>query len=148
MVEPIPRPKVTKSAADAAAEARAPFAEFVDRGLAQTKEAHEKASAVMQDSADALNKVFAAANQGAAECRSKLIEIARTNANAAFDMASEAMTVKSLTELMELSAAHSRRQLETAMGQFKEFSELTQKVVTDATEPLKTGIAERFRLAS
>src|SRR5262245_58948513 len=123
MVEPIQRPKVTKTGTEAVSDARATFADFVDRGLSQTKEAHEKISAVMQDSADAFGKVFAAANQGAAECRSKFLEIARANANAAFDMASEAMTVKSMSELMELSAAHSRRQLETAMGQFKEFSE-------------------------
>jgi hypothetical protein len=78
----------------------------------------------------------------------KVMEIARAHANAAFDTAVGVMSVKSPTELAELSSAHARKQLELAAEQMKDLATLTQRVMNETAAPIRTGMAEPFRLAS
>src|SRR5437667_8904599 len=57
------------------------------------------------------------ADNGAANFSLKAIEIARTNTNTAFDYAHELMGVRSLSEFVELSNAHARKQIEAMIAQ-------------------------------
>jgi phasin family protein len=54
------------------------------------------------------------------------------------------MGVKSPSELVDLSTAHARKQFEAITAQTKELTDLAQKVTTEITEPLKTGITKAF----
>ena len=47
------------------------------------------------------------------------------------------MTVKSLSEAVELSTAHARKQFEAVTAQTKELTALAQKVATETAEPIK-----------
>jgi len=96
----------------------------------------------------AFDEAFSCANRGATEYRNKLMDIARTNANSAFDLAREVIEAKSIPEMLESTLAHQRRQLDRAAAQMKDLTALTQKVVTETTEPLRSGMTEPFRLAS
>ena len=58
---------------------------------------------------------------------------------------SELMTVKTFSEVIELSTAHARKQFETASAQGKELTALAQKVATDSTEPIKESVAKAFK---
>jgi hypothetical protein len=116
--------------------------------MARAKDAHEKASAILGHSTEAFEEAFACANRGSVEYRGKLMEIARANANATFDLAREIVAAKTLPEMFESALAHQRRQFETAATQMKELSALTQKVVTETTEPIRSGMTEPFKLAS
>jgi len=49
---------------------------------------------------------------------------------------------------LEPTVAHQRKHFETAAELMKEFSALAQKVVIDTAEPIRTGMAAPFRLAS
>jgi hypothetical protein len=77
-----------------------------------------------------------------------MMEMARANADLAFDLARELCEAKTPGDLFESALAHQRRQFETAAAQVRELSALTQKVVSDTTEPIRNGVAERFKLAS
>jgi hypothetical protein len=70
-----------------------------------------------------------------------LIETARANSNAAFDLMTELMTAKSYAEVVEKTTAYLRTQFETATTQAKELSEHAQKVARETTEPLKESFA-------
>ena len=48
---------------------------------------HEKMSAVLEHSTEAFGEAVSCANRGSVEYRAKLMEIARANANTAFDLA-------------------------------------------------------------
>ena len=122
--------------------------DLFEKSLARTKDVHEKMTTVLEHSTEALEEVLSCANRGVGEYRTKLMEIARANANTAFDLAREACEVKSLPEFVELTLKHQRKQFEIAASQLKELSALTQKVVTETTEPIRTGLAEPFRIAS
>ena len=50
--------------------------------------------------------------------------------------------------LFELTLSYQRKQFELATGQLKDLSALTQKVVTETTEPIRTQLAEPFKIAS
>ena len=76
---------------------------------------------------------------------SRCIEAARENTNAAFDFASQLMTVKSLSEVVELSTAHARKQFETVTAQTKELAAIAQKVATDTAEPVKESFSKAFK---
>jgi hypothetical protein len=124
------------------------FTDLFDKTLARTKDMHEKMTTIVEHSAEAFEEAFSCANRGSAEYRAKLMEIARQNANTTFDLARDACGAKSLPELVELTLAHQRKQFEFAAAHLKELSALTQKFVNETTEPIRSGMAEPFKLAS
>jgi phasin len=116
------------------------FSEFAEKGVAQAKDIYGKAKAVTEEATDILKNTYATAANGATNYNLKLLEIARTNTNAAFDYANELFGVKSMAEFVELSTAHARKQFETLSDQTKELAALAQKVATETGEPLNTGV--------
>jgi hypothetical protein len=46
--------------------------------------------------------------------------------------------------MIELSTGHARKQFETLSEQTKEFTALAQKVATETSEPIKTGVSKVF----
>ena len=126
-------------------EVPAAFREFAEKGVAQTKDAYEKFKAVAEENTQMLETVYATASKGSTEYGLKMIEIARTNTNAYFDFVGSLFGVKSPSELIELTTAHSRTQFETITGQGKELAALAQKVATDSAEPIKSGVEKALK---
>jgi hypothetical protein len=124
------------------------FVDMFDKTIARTKDMHEKVATLMESSTEAFEQAFECANRGSFEYRTKLLDIARQNANTAFDLARAAFEVKSMPELLELTMNHHRRQFELATTQLQELSALTQKVVSETADPIRSGMTEPFRLAS
>jgi phasin len=100
-------------------------------GVAQAKNTNQKMKAAAEEAADLLKDSYTTASKGATDYNLKVIEVARANTNTAFDYAHELLGVKSLTEFVELSTAHARKQFETMTAQTKELTELAQKVTTE-----------------
>ncbi len=126
-------------------EVPAAFREFAEKGVTQAKANWEKVKAATEETTDLLETSYTTASKGAADYGLKLIEIGRANTNSAFDFASQMFTVKSLSEAVELSTAHARKQFETAAAQGKELTALAQKVATESVEPIKEGVASAFK---
>lgn len=124
------------------------FVDLFEKSVARTRDAHEKMTTILTQSTEAFGEAFSCANRGSAEYRVKLMEIARTNANATFDLAREMMSAKTLPELFESAVAHQRKQFELTTSQMKDLTALTQKVVTETTAPIRNGMSEPFRMAS
>jgi hypothetical protein len=55
------------------------------------------------------------------------------------------MNAKSLSDFVELSSAHARKQFETLASQSKELATLVQKVATETTEPVKESVNKVFK---
>lgn len=126
-------------------EVPAAFRELAEKGIAQAKENYEKVKAVAEEATDLLEETYSNATRGATEYGLKLIETARVNTNAAFDFVGALMTVKSPSELIELTTSHARRQFESLTAQSKELTALAQKVATESSEPIKTGVSKAFQ---
>ena len=125
-------------------EMPAAFREFAERGVAQAKESYENMKAAAEEATDVLETTYSTASKGASDYGLKVIEVARTNTNAAFDFAGEVMAAKTLSEVVELTSAHARKQFEALTAQSKELSALAQKVATETAEPIKTGVTKAF----
>ncbi len=126
-------------------EVPAAFREFAEKGVAQSKEAYEKMKASAEHATEMLETVYTTASKGSTEYGLKSIDIARTNTNAYFDYVSSLFGVKSVSEFVELSTAHARTQFETLTAQTKELATLAQKVATDTSEPIKTGVEKAMK---
>jgi len=126
-------------------EVPAAFREFAEKGVAQAKDAYEKMKASAEQSTEMLETCYSTASKGSTEYGLKVIEIARTNTNAYFDFVGSLFGVKSPSELVELTTAHSRSQFETMSGQGKELAALAQKVATDTAEPIKSGVEKAMK---
>jgi phasin len=125
-------------------EMPAAFREMAERGVAQAKDTYEKMKAAAEEATDVLETTYSTATKGASDYGLKVIEVARANTNAAFDFAGEIMAAKTLSEVVELASAHTRKQFEALTAQGKELGTLAQKVATETAEPIKTGMTKAF----
>jgi len=127
-------------------EVPAALREWAEKGVAQAKDGYEKIKSAAEDATGVLEDTYATAAKGYTDYSLKVIEIARLNANSAFDYASEMLAVKSLSELVELTSTHARKQMETLTAQAKDLSAIAQKVATETAEPIKSGVSKAFHI--
>ena len=129
-------------------EIPAAFREFAEKSVSQAKETYERMKSAAEQATDVLEDTYATASKGASDYNLKLIEAARANTNAAFDFYSQLCTVKSYSEWVELTTAHSRKHFETLTAQTKELAALAQKVMVETGEPVKESVSKAFKKVS
>ena len=122
------------------------FRELAERSVTQARDGYERMKAVAEDATDILEDTYANASKGVTDYTLKTIEIARANSNAAFDFASQLVGVKSLSEAIELASSHTRKQFDAMLEQGKDLTALAQRVATESTEPLKSGVSKVFKI--
>jgi phasin len=120
------------------------YRELADKSVAQAKENFEKCQAAGEEMTAIVEETCSTAAKSVTEYNLKLFEMARTNANAAFEYAHALLGKASPSEFVELTAAHARKQFETMTAQTKELTELAQKVATDIAKPINIGAAKAF----
>ena len=126
-------------------EVPAAFREFAEKSVTQAKDNWEKMKAATEEASDLIEDSYATASKGATDYGLKLIETSRANTNSMFDYATQLMTVKSLSEAVELSTSHMRKQFDTLSAQSKELTALAQKVTTETVEPIKESVTSVFK---
>jgi phasin len=124
------------------------FRELAEKGIATAKENYDKMKSSAEEATDVLEEAYSTASKGCSSYGLKLIETARSNSNAAFDLFGELLTAKSYAEMVELSTAYMRKQFDTMTAQAKELSEEAQKVATDTAEPIKESFTSVFGKAA
>ena len=126
-------------------EVPAAFRELAEKSVTQAKDNWEKMKAATEEATDMIENSYSTASKGASDYGLALIDAARSNTNAAFDFYSQIMTAKSLSEVVELSTSHARKQFEAMTAQSKDLTALCQKVATDTVEPIKSGMTTAFK---
>ena len=120
------------------------FRELTEKSLAQSREAYDKMKAAAEDATGALEGTFSMAAKGTADYNRKVIEVARANANAAFDYARDLLDAKSISDVAEVSRTHARKQFEAFSQQTKDLATLAQKLAVETAEPIKTRLDATF----
>ena len=72
----------------------------------------------------------------------------QANIDAILEYAQEAVQAQSVSELVELSTTHSRRQLEMMGEQAREIASAAQKLATESTRPFTGGLGNQLRQMS
>jgi phasin len=120
------------------------FRELTEKSLAHSKEAYDRMKAAAEDATGALEGTFSMAAKSTADYNRKVIEVARANANAAFDYARDLLDAKSISDVAEVSSAHARKQFEALSQQTKDLATLAQKLAVETAEPIKTRLNATF----
>lgn len=121
---------------------------FAEKGVSQARENYTKFKDAAETHNSTVEAVFTTATKGATEYSAKLLDIVKTNTNAAFDFAQELVGTKSPSAAMELWSSHAKKQVETFTAQTKELAELAQKIASETAEPIKTGASKIFKPAA
>jgi phasin len=126
-------------------EVPAAYRDLAEKGISQAKQNYERLRTASEEASDLLETTYNTALRGMSEYGQKVIEAFRMNANAQFDFTRDLLGTKSVSEAVELSSAHTRKQFETVTAQSKELATLAQKISTEATQPIKTGFDKALR---
>ena len=117
------------------------FDGFAEQNMTQAREGIEQVKSAASAMNDALRDACSNNARCAAEYAAKLIEISGTNTDATLDFLTQLVSVKSPSEVVQLSITHGRRSFEATTSQNRELWELARKVATETAEPLKKGFA-------
>ena len=129
-------------------EMPAAFRELAEKGIAQAKDNYEKIKSAAEQATAVLEDTYSNATKGSSDYGLKLIETARANSNAAFDLFGELLTAKSYAEVVEKTTGYMRTQFDTLTAQAKELTEHAQKVATKTAEPIKETITTTLNKAA
>jgi len=119
--------------------------EMAEKGAQQAKDTYARFKTAAEEATDLIEDAYLHTSKGATEFNLKALEALRVNVNSGFDYARGLLATKSLSEAVELSASHVRKQFDALSGQAKELSALAQKVAADASEPVKSGVSKTFK---
>jgi phasin len=124
------------------------FREMAEKGIAMAKENYERMKGAADEATDLLEETYSTASKGCSGYGLKVLDAARANSNATFDLFGELLAAKSYAEVVERSTAFMRKQFDAVTAQAKELTEEAQKLASECSEPIKESFANAFRKAA
>ena len=119
---------------------------FADQGAKTTREAIEKGNQIREEARRTVEEGYATAMGDLRELSVKLIDMARANTEAAFDLAHQIATAKAPSDIAAVCAAHGKKQIEILSAQTQELTMLgqRQRMAAASTQPLARGLSHAF----
>jgi len=114
---------------------------LAEKAVVQTRDAYDRSLDAFDASLMTFERSFDAAGQGAAAFNRKIVDIARRNVDASFDLAKSLAGAKKLADMVELQAAYWRKQFSALTAQAEEVRALSTKVTADAAAPMNAHVA-------
>jgi phasin len=111
---------------------------LAEKAVEQTRNAYGRSLDAFDTSLTTFERSFDAAGQGAAAFNRKIIDLARRNVDASFDLATSLAGAKDLADMVELQSAFWRKQFGVLTAQAEEVRTLSIRVAADAAEPIKS----------
>jgi phasin len=105
---------------------------LAEKAVAQTRNAYDRSWDAFDASLTTFERSFDAAGRGAAAFNRKIVDLARRNVDASFDLATSLAGAKNLADMVELQAAHWQKQFNALTAQAEEVRALSTKVMADA----------------
>jgi phasin len=121
---------------------------FAEKGVSQARDNYAKFKDAAESHNGTMEAVFTCASKGASEYSAKVMEFVKANTTANLDFAQELLGAKTPAEAMELWTNHTRKAFETFNVQMKELGELTQRVASETSEPIKANAQKMFKPAA
>lgn len=119
--------------------------EIAEKSVQQARETYDKVKTAAEDATDIIEDTYTSTAKGMTEYSLKSLEMTRTNINANFDFMREFLSVKTLSEAVELQTSFARKQMESLSTQAKELSNVASQIAQDAGSPVKEGMQKAFK---
>lgn len=121
---------------------------FADKSAKIASEMLAKGKTVVEQSTQAVEQSYSVTVENFRAFNVKMLDIARTNADASFDFALQIATAKTPSDIIELWPAHARKQFEMLSEQSKELAVLGQKMAEESAAPIARSVNQVFKMAS
>lgn len=118
---------------------------FAEKGVSQARENYAKLKHAAETGNGTIEAVYSSATKGASEYSAKVMDLTKTNTDAALDFAQGLLAAKSLPKAFELWSNHARKQLEVLTAQAQDLAAFSQKIATETVEPIKAGASKAFK---
>jgi phasin len=115
------------------------------QGLAQSREAFEKANAATKGALESLEASSSIVTKGLSEFNAKALEALQANLSMSLEYFSALASVKSPADAAKLPADLAKKQMEALTAQAKDLTALAQKIATESVEPLKEQFAKTVK---
>jgi phasin len=124
--------------------------ELAAQGVARAQQGCEeiKVAFASDEMREALRETYSSNARSATDYGLKVFEISNANTAAAINFLAHLWGSKSVTDVFSLTAAQTRKALDTATAQNKELWGLAQKLATETGEPIKKHFAKVLHQAS
>jgi hypothetical protein len=106
--------------------------------LIETRKAYERSKIALAASMTAVERSFDAMGKGATAINRKVMDIAKRNIDTGFDLAKSLAGARDLSEMVELQAAHWRKQFGVLSDQAEEVRSLSAQVAADAGQRVQS----------
>jgi len=135
---------MSKTTAEKTTEAE--FGTFnASKAAGQAQEGFEKVKSSADDARQAFEKTFESAQAVSNEFALKSLSMVRDGAEATLAQFEALAGAKTFSEVVELQSSYVRKQMEFATRQAKEFQSLSEKALTDFTQPLRDAFSNSFK---
>jgi phasin len=124
------------------------FNGIAEQNMTRAKEGIESMKIASGAVTDVLLESSSTNARGAADYAAKLIEFSAANTSSAFDFLTHLLGVKAPSEILQLSAEQGRKSFEATTAQSRELWELTRKVASATTDPIKQSFASVLQKAA
>ena len=155
--EPFHKPSVEAREGTVAAILLVPASRLRDLVSLNWEEAMQKRTSAEKRTSEAVHDIGENARQAAGrvqesssraaegfrEYQLKVLSATQANVNALFEYAHHLLRAQSMSELVDVSTAHSRHQFEMMAEQTRELASSAQKIATETTRPLTSAFGSQ-----
>ena len=115
---------------------------LAEMNVAQTRALYQRSANAFEAMFESWEDCLDAAGQGAVAINRKIMEIAKRNISAGFDLATRLTRAKNLVEAIEMQAAYWRNQFGELRMQAEEVRALLERVTDSVAEPIKAQVTQ------
>jgi phasin len=120
------------------------FRSFAEQGLTQSREAYARAKAAAEEATDMLEESFETTRESVRDVQLKALDVAKSNADATFDLVRQLLTVTSVSDAVQIQSAFARERFEALVDYSKDVQATLNKVGAEATKPAKAIFEKAF----
>ena len=110
---------------------------FTEQGLNQSREAYGRLRAATEEATDVMQQSFETTRDSMRDVQLQTLDVAKANADAAFDLARRMLTVTSVADAVQLQTTFARERFEALVDYSKNVQSSLTKVSTEAGRPVR-----------
>ncbi len=123
------------------------FRSFTEQGVNQTREAYARMKTAAEEATDVLEDSLETTRESIREVQFKMLDAAKANADATFDLFRKLMTATSVADAVQLQTAFARERFEAFVDCSKDVQATVTKAGTEVSKPAKAAFEKAFSAA-